>query len=81
MDSVGTHVSERNLRSLVGNMMIAPILPAHTMNRFQAFNIVFFGVMKNNKDHLANEPDAGSIPGQIWKLVRACEQIMTSFTI
>jgi hypothetical protein len=81
MDSVGAHVSERNLRLLGENKIIALVFPAHTTNLFQALDLVFFGAMKNNKNHLVDEPEAASIQGQIWKLIRAYEQTATSFTI
>jgi hypothetical protein len=32
---------------------------------FQPLDLAFFGAMKNNKDHRANEPDGASIHGRI----------------
>jgi hypothetical protein len=81
MDSVAAHISERNLRLLGENKIIALVFPAHTTNLFQALDLVFFGALKNNKEHLADEPDHSSVHGQIWKLIRAYEQTATSFTI
>jgi hypothetical protein len=56
MDSVSAHVSERNLKLLGGNKIIALVFPAHTTNPLQALDLVFFGAIKKNKDSLAGEP-------------------------
>jgi hypothetical protein len=81
MDSVGVRFSRHNLRSLAGDKIIALVFPAHTTNLFQALDLLFLSAMKNHKDHLGNERDTGSVPGQISKLVRGYEQTATSFTI
>jgi hypothetical protein len=81
MNSVAARRSEGNLRLLGENKIIALVFPAHTTNLFQGLKLVFFGALKNNKEHLANKPDNASVHGQIWKLVRAEEQTATSFTI
>jgi hypothetical protein len=81
MDSVGAHVSERNLRLLGENWIIALVFPANTTNLFHGLDLVFFGAMKQNNDHLTNGMDDVSVHGQIWKLVRAYEQTATLFMI
>jgi hypothetical protein len=81
MYSVGAHVSECHLRLLGENKIIALVFLAHTTNLFQAFDFVFFGAMKKNKDYLMDESDTASVHGQIWQFIRAYEQTATSFTI
>jgi hypothetical protein len=63
------------------NKIITLVFPAHTIDLFQALDLVFFRAMKQDKDSLANEPEVASVPGQMWKLIRAYEQTATSFTI
>jgi hypothetical protein len=81
MDSAAAHISEGNVRLLAENKIIAPVFPSHTANRFQALYFVFFGALKNNREHLGNASDNPSTHGQIWKLIRADQQTATSFTI
>jgi hypothetical protein len=81
MDSVAAHVSERNLRTLGETRTRALVVPAHTTKLFQALDLVLFGDADNKKDSLENEPEVASIQGQISKIIRAYEKIVTSFTI
>jgi hypothetical protein len=81
MDSVGAYVSERNLRLLGENWIITLVFPVNTTNPFHGLDLVFFGAMKQNNDHLTNGTDDVSVHDQIWKLVPAYEQTATLFTI
>jgi hypothetical protein len=81
MDSIPAHVSERNLRVLAEDKIIALVFRAHTANLFQALGLAFLGALKNNEEHLANGPDEAYVHGQVRKFGRAHEQTATSFTI
>jgi hypothetical protein len=81
MDSVGAHVSERNLQLLGKNRIITFVFSAYTISLFQALDLVFFGATKHNRDSLANEPEVAAVHGQIWRLIRPYERTATSFTI
>jgi hypothetical protein len=63
------------------NRIIAFVFPAHTTNLFQALDLVFFGAIRKNRDLLANKPEVALVDGQSWKIIQACEQTATSFTI
>jgi hypothetical protein len=65
MDSVAGRVSERNLRLLGENRIIALVFPANTTDLFQAFDFGLSAAMKNNKDSLGNEPEFASAHGHI----------------
>jgi hypothetical protein len=59
------HASEHSLRLLTENKIVALVFPVQTPNLFRVIDLVFFGAGKDNKDDLANEPDAVSIHEQI----------------
>jgi hypothetical protein len=81
MDSAGPHVSERILKLLGENRIIALVSPAHTTNLFQALDLVFFGVLKKLKQTASGDYDETSMNYQIFKLIQAYEQTATSLTI
>jgi hypothetical protein len=81
MDSALPHTSERVLRILDQNKIIALTFPAHTTNLFQALDLVFFGTLKHLKATAAGEFDDGSVNEQITKMIQAYEQTATSGTI
>jgi hypothetical protein len=81
MDSALPHTSEHILRSLGENNIIALIFPAHTKNRFQALDLVFFGSLKHLKETAAGEFGDDSANDHITKLIQADEQTATSSTI
>jgi hypothetical protein len=74
-------VSERVLRLLGQNRVMAIVFPAHMTNIFQALDLAFFGVLKKLKQTAAGEFDDDSINDQITKLVHAYEQTATLITI
>jgi hypothetical protein len=80
-DSALPHVSERVLRLLGQNRVMAIVFAAHTTNIFQALDLAFFGVLKKLKQTTAGEFDDNSINDQITKLVHAYEQTATSIMI
>jgi hypothetical protein len=47
MDSALPHMSERVLRLLGENTIMAVVFPAHTTSTFQALDLVFFGALKS----------------------------------
>jgi hypothetical protein len=81
MDSALPHVSERVLRLLGENKIMAIVFPAHTTNIFQALDLVFFGALKKLKQTATGEFDDESMNDQITKLIQAYEQTATSMTI
>jgi hypothetical protein len=81
MDSAPPHVSERCLRLLGENCVLAVAFPAHTTNIFQALDLVFFGALKKLKMAAGGEFDDDSVKNQITKLVQGYEQTATSITI
>jgi hypothetical protein len=81
MDSTLPHTSERILRSLGENNIIALTFPAHTTNSFQTLDLVFFGSLKHLKATAAGEFWDDSANDHITKLIQAYEQTATSSTI
>jgi hypothetical protein len=81
MDSAPAHRSERVLRLLGENKILAVVFPAHTTNIFQALNLVFFGAMKKLKATVPGEFGEDSMDEQILKLLQTYEQTATSITI
>jgi hypothetical protein len=81
MDSAPAHRSERVLRPLGENKILAVVFPAHTTNIFQAIDLVFFGAIKKLKATVPGEFGEDSMGEQILKLLQAYEQIVTSMTI
>jgi hypothetical protein len=81
MDSAPAHRSERVLRLLGENRILAVVFPAHTTNILQALDLVFFGAMKKLKATASGEFGDNSSDDQILKLVHAYEQTATSMTI
>jgi hypothetical protein len=73
MDSALPHVSEHVLRLSGKNKIMAIVCPAHTMNIFQALDLVFFSGLKKLKQTAAGEFDDGAVNEQITKLVHADE--------
>jgi hypothetical protein len=81
MDSAFRHVSGR-VRGILGeNDVIAITFPAHTMNMFQALDLVFFGALKKLKATAMGEIDDGSAHATILKPIQAYEQAATSATV
>jgi hypothetical protein len=81
VDSALPHVSERRLRLLGANRVLAVAFPAHTTNIFQPLDLAFFGALKHLKASSKGEFCDGSVNDQITKLVQAYEQTATSGTI
>jgi hypothetical protein len=81
MDSALPHVSERVLRLLGENKIMAVVFPAHTTNMFQPLDLVFFGALKKLRETATGEFDDDSMNDQITKLIHAYEQTATSMTI
>ena len=81
MDSASPHVSERVLRVLGQNDIVAIVFPAHTTNIFQALDLVFFAALKKMNKTATGEFEDHSIREQITKLVQSYEQTATSATI
>jgi hypothetical protein len=81
MDSAPAHMSDRVLRLLGENKIIAITFPAHTTNLFQALDLVFFGALKKLKATAVGEFEDDSVNAQITKLIQAFEQTATSATI
>jgi hypothetical protein len=81
MDSAPARRSERVLRLLGENMILAVVFPAHTTNIFQVFDLVFFDPMKKLKETVPGEFGEDSMYEQILKLLQAYEQTATSMTI
>ena len=81
MDSALPHTSERILRILGENNIIALTFPAHTTNLFQALDLVFFGSLKHLKATAVGELGDDSASDHLTKLVQAYEQTATSSTI
>jgi hypothetical protein len=81
MDSASPHVSERCLRLLDDNRILAVAFPAHITNIFQALDLVFFDALEKLKANAQGEFDDDSVNDQITKLVQVYEQTFTSMTI
>jgi tRNA(Ser,Leu) C12 N-acetylase TAN1 len=81
MNSALPHVSERCLRLLGENHVLAVAFPAQTTNIFQALDLVLLGALKKLKMTADGEFDDDSVNNQITKLVQAYEQTATSITI
>jgi hypothetical protein len=81
MDSALPHVSERCLRFLGENRVLAVAFPARTTTIFQVLDLVFFGALKKLKMTADGEFDDDSVNNQITKLVQVYEQTATSITI
>jgi hypothetical protein len=60
---------------------MAITFPAHTMNLFQALDLVFFGVLKKLKASATGEFDDDSVNARISKMIQAYAQTATSSTI
>jgi hypothetical protein len=61
MDSAVTHVSERVLRLLGQNKIMAIVFPARTKNIFQVLDLVSFSVLKKLKQTATGEFADGSV--------------------
>jgi hypothetical protein len=81
MDSALPHVSERCLRLLGENRVLAVPFPAHATNIFQPLDLVFFGALKHRKASCKGGFCDGSVNDQLAKLAQAYEQTSTSVTI
>jgi hypothetical protein len=81
MDSASPHVSERVLRVLGENRIMAIVFPAHTTHLFQGLDLVLFGALKTVKKTTHGDFGEDSVREQITKLLQAYEQVSTSFTI
>jgi hypothetical protein len=81
MDSALPHTSERILRVLGENNVIALTFPAHTINLFQALDLVFFGSLKHLTVTATGELGDDSVNNHLTKLIQAYEQTVTSRTI
>jgi hypothetical protein len=81
MDSAPPRLSERVLRLLGENKMLAGVFPAHTTNVVQALDLVFLGAMKKLKATVPGEFGEDSMDEQIPKLLQAYEQTATSMGI
>jgi hypothetical protein len=66
---------------LVEKNIIAITFPAHTMNLFQALDLVLLSVLQKLKATAIGEFDDDSVSPQVTKLVQAYEQTATSSTI
>jgi hypothetical protein len=82
MDSGFLPVSERILRRLAKNKIMAILFPAHTTNIFQTLDLAFVGALKKRKGTATGQfDDDEAINDQITQLVHAYEQTTTSMTI
>jgi hypothetical protein len=81
MDSALPHVSERVLRLLGQNKIMAIVFPARTTNIFQTLDLVFFSASKKLKQTATGEFHDGSVNEQMTKLLHAYEQTATSMNI
>jgi hypothetical protein len=80
MDSTSPHVSERSLRFLGENGVLAVAFPAHTTNLFQGLDFVLFDALKKLKATAEGEFGDDSVCDQISRLVQAYQQTATSGT-
>jgi hypothetical protein len=81
IDSALPHTSERILRVLGENNIIAMTFPAHTTHLFQTLDLVFFGSLKHLKATATGEFGDDSVNNHLTKLIQAYEQTATSTTI
>jgi hypothetical protein len=69
MDSASPHISERVLRVLRENRIMAIVFPAHTTSLFQALDLVLFGAMKTIKKTTHGDFGDDSMRDQVTKLL------------
>jgi hypothetical protein len=81
MDSCKPHCSQRVLRLLGENRVLAIVFPSHTTNLFQMLDLSFFGVLKHLKATAEGDFDDESVNEQITKLLQAYEQTATSMNV
>jgi hypothetical protein len=81
IDSVLRYMSERVPRLLGRNHVIALTCPAHTMNLFQARDLVFFGALKHVKATATGAFHDEGVNDEVTTIVQAYEQTATSATI
>jgi hypothetical protein len=81
MDSALPHVSERVLRLLGQNKIMAIVFPVHATNIFQTMDLVFFSASKKLKQIATGEFHDGSVNEQITKLLHTYEQTAASMNI
>jgi hypothetical protein len=81
MNSASPHVSDRVLRALGKNRIMAVLFPTHTTNIFQALDLVLFDAMKGIKKTANGDFGDDSVQDYITKLLQAYEQVAISFTI
>jgi hypothetical protein len=81
MDPALAQRSERVLRLLGENTILAVVFPAHTTNHFQALDLVFITAMKKLKATVPGEFGEDSMDENILKPPQAHEQAATSMTI
>jgi hypothetical protein len=81
IDSASRHISERCLRLLGDNRVLAVAFPAHSSNIFRALDFVCFDALRKLKATVQDEFDDDSINHQITRLVQGSEHTVTSMTI
>jgi hypothetical protein len=80
MDSAVPHIFARIRQDFDEKDIVAITFPAHTINLFQALDLVFFGAVKESKARAVGECDDDSAHPQITKIVQVYEQTATSST-
>jgi hypothetical protein len=81
MDFALAHQSQRCLRLLGENRLLAGAFPAHTTHIFKKLDLISFGARKHLKPSCKGESCDRSVNDQVAKLVQAYEQTATSGTI
>jgi hypothetical protein len=81
MDSASLHISERVLRVLGENRIMAIVLLTHIIHVFQELDLVLFGSLKTIKKTTHGDFNNDSVRDQVTKLLQAYEQVSTSFII
>jgi hypothetical protein len=81
MDNCSAHTSPAIIDVLSQHRVKAIIFPLHTSGIFQMLDLVFFGVFKRVKKHLARDPSVPIMEDHAMRIFRACESAGANSTI
>jgi transposase len=81
MDNCSAHISPAIIGLLSEHRVKAITFPPHTSGIFQMLDLVFFGVFKRTKKHLAKDPSVPVMEDHAMRMFRACESAGASSTV